>query len=77
MLLVDERCLQPDLVGADRIVPVASVARKMSLANPLWGAPRIHGELLKLGIDVGQTTVASASRTQEQRHFGRFNDARQ
>jgi hypothetical protein len=29
----------------------------MSLANPLWGAPRIHGELLKLGIDVGQTTV--------------------
>jgi hypothetical protein len=32
--------------------------RKMSLANPLWGAPRIHGELLKLGIDVGQTTVA-------------------
>jgi len=32
--------------------------REVSLANPLWGAPRIHGELLKLGIDVGQTTVA-------------------
>jgi hypothetical protein len=32
--------------------------RETSLANPLWGAPRIHGELLKLGIDVGQTTVA-------------------
>ena len=30
----------------------------VSLANPLWGAPRIHGELLKIGIDVGQTTVA-------------------
>jgi hypothetical protein len=30
----------------------------MSLANPLWGAPRIHGELLRLGIDVGQTRVA-------------------
>src|SRR5260221_10760899 len=145
MLLVDERCLQPYLVGADRIVPVASVAasrdldasssthvlrrkspqrltfgsidrlvfaglyrlapdvldalkivrpetvirwhragfraywrwksrprsgrpktplevrqliREISLANPLWGAPRLHGELLKLGIDVGQTTVA-------------------
>jgi hypothetical protein len=28
------------------------------VANPLWGAPRIHGELLKLGMDVGQTTVA-------------------
>jgi hypothetical protein len=31
--------------------------RAMSLANPLWGAPRMHGELLKLGIDVGQTSV--------------------
>jgi len=30
----------------------------MSIANPFWGAPRIHGELLKLGIDVSQTTVA-------------------
>lgn len=27
------------------------------MANPLWGAPRIHGELLKLGIEIGQTTV--------------------
>ena len=32
--------------------------RQMSVANPLWGAPRIHGELLKLGIDIGQTSVA-------------------
>ena len=31
---------------------------EMSVANPLWRAPRIHGELLKLGIDVGQTSVA-------------------
>jgi transposase InsO family protein len=30
----------------------------MSLANPLWGAPRIHGELVKLGIEVSQATVA-------------------
>src|SRR5260370_27516668 len=30
----------------------------MALANPLWGAPRIHGELLKLGFDVSQRTVA-------------------
>ena len=29
-----------------------------SIANPLWGAPRIHGELLKLGVDIGQTSVA-------------------
>jgi hypothetical protein len=32
--------------------------RQMCLANPLWGAPRIHGELLKLGIEVSQATVA-------------------
>jgi len=31
---------------------------EMSLANPLWGAPRIHGELLKLGVEVAQSTVA-------------------
>src|SRR5712672_2442466 len=37
---------------------IRQLIREMSLANPLWGAPRIHGELLKLGIDVGQTTVA-------------------
>jgi hypothetical protein len=30
----------------------------MSVANPLWGAPRIHGEMVKLGIDLGQTSVA-------------------
>ncbi len=31
--------------------------RQMSMANPLWGAPRIHGELRKLGIEVSQATV--------------------
>jgi hypothetical protein len=30
----------------------------MSQGNPLWGAPRIHGKLLKLGFDVAQSTVA-------------------
>jgi hypothetical protein len=37
---------------------VRRLIREMSLANCFWGAPRIHGELLKLGIDVGQTSVA-------------------
>jgi hypothetical protein len=37
---------------------IRNLIQEMSVANPLWGAPRIHGELLKLGIDVGQTTVA-------------------
>jgi len=37
---------------------IRRLIREMSIANPLWGAPRIHGEPLKLGIDVGQTSVA-------------------
>jgi transposase InsO family protein len=37
---------------------IRRLIREMSVANPLWGAPRIHGELLKLGIEIGQTSVA-------------------
>jgi transposase InsO family protein len=37
---------------------VRKLIRQMSTANPLWGAPRIHGELIKLGIEVSQATVA-------------------
>lgn len=36
---------------------IRDLIRQMSLANPLWGAPRIHGEMLKLGIEVSQATV--------------------
>src|SRR5215471_7628608 len=36
---------------------VRTLIRRMSRENPLWGAPRIHGELLKLGIDIGETSV--------------------
>ncbi len=35
-----------------------ALIRRMSLENVLWGAPRIHGELLKLGFAVAQSTVA-------------------
>jgi len=35
-----------------------ALIRQMSVDNPLWGAPRIHEELLKLGIEVAQSTVA-------------------
>jgi hypothetical protein len=49
-------------IGASRRPKVLSEMRRllrdMSLANPPWRAPRIHGELLKLGIDIGQTSVA-------------------
>jgi transposase InsO family protein len=37
---------------------IRDLIRKMSRQNPLWGAPRIHGELLKLGIDIGETSVS-------------------
>jgi len=35
-----------------------ALIRRMSIENPLWEAPRIHGELLKLGFDVAQSSVA-------------------
>ena len=35
-----------------------ALIRRMSIENPLWGAPRIHGELLKLGFEVAQSSVA-------------------
>jgi hypothetical protein len=35
-----------------------ALIRQMSTENRLWGAPRIHGELLKLGFGVAQSTVA-------------------
>lgn len=46
-------------VGRPGVPPdVRQLIRTMAEANPLWGAPRIHGELLKLGIAVSQATVA-------------------
>jgi putative transposase len=44
--------------GRPRTNPqIRELIRRMSAANPFWGAPRIHGELLKLGIEVSQATV--------------------
>jgi putative transposase len=37
---------------------IIAVVRKMAAANPLWGAPRIHGELCKLGIELAERTVS-------------------
>jgi hypothetical protein len=45
--------------GRPTVAPeIRKLIREMSIANPLWGAPRIHGELLKIGIDIGQTSAA-------------------
>jgi hypothetical protein len=41
---------------------VRALVRELSTANPLWGAPRIYGELQKLGISVSQSTVAKYMR---------------
>src|SRR6266536_5570111 len=47
------------LGGRPRIAAdLRALIRQMSAENPLWGAPRIHGELLKLGFEVAQSTVA-------------------
>src|SRR5438874_7328280 len=55
------------LLGVEESTPIGSalvstelrdLIRRMSAANPLWGAPRIHGELLKLGLVVSQATVS-------------------
>ena len=35
-----------------------ALIRRMSIENPLWGAPRIYGELLKLGFEIAQSSVA-------------------
>ena len=51
--------LDPSPVGRPG-VPKATreLIRRMSRENPTWGAPRIHGELLKLGIEIAESTVS-------------------
>ncbi len=49
----------PARAGPPAIAPdVRALIRTMARANPLWGAPRIHGELQKLGIEISQATVS-------------------
>ena len=53
------RCKSRPLGGRPQIEnDLRALIRRMSTDNPLWGAPRIHGELLKLGFDVAQSSVA-------------------
>ncbi len=50
---------QPDVGGRPRVpLDVIELIKRMSRENPTWGAPRIHGELLKLGYDLSEATVA-------------------
>lgn len=46
-------------IGRPRVsAEVRTLIKRMTQANPLWGAPRIHGELLKLGIDISERSVS-------------------
>src|SRR5450759_4469011 len=54
-------CTARDVVTVDAVLldrATVLAVGEMSRANPLWGAPHIHGELLKLGFEVAQSTVA-------------------
>src|SRR5262249_19349238 len=47
---------------------IGKLVREMAQANPLWGAPRIHGELRTLGVDVSERTVSRLLKPQTRRH---------
>ena len=47
---------------------IRNLINKMAMANPLWGAPRIHCELLKLGINISERTVSSLMPKLPQNH---------
>jgi hypothetical protein len=55
---------------------IRRLVRELSIANPLWGAPRIHGELLKLDIAIGQTSVARSGRPERNRAARSFRQLR-
>jgi hypothetical protein len=48
----------PSILNAIAVVKPETVIRRYRRENPLWGAPRIHGELLMLATEVAQSTVA-------------------
>jgi hypothetical protein len=57
-------------VGRPKVsAELRTLISEMSRANPLWGAPHIHGELLKLGFEVAQSTVARYMAATRGRHL--------
>jgi putative transposase len=50
---------QPRRLGRPRVyLEIRELVRAMAAANPIWGAPRIHGELLKLGFEISERTIS-------------------
>jgi hypothetical protein len=68
-----------ELDGCERSGMLRALIRRMSMENPLWGAPRIRGELLKLGFEVAQSSVAKCmvKRRGGWRTFSRSRHCRQ
>ena len=53
------RLSQPKGPGRPRVyLEIRKLVRTMATANPIWGAPRIHGELLKLGFEISERTIS-------------------
>ena len=53
---------------------IRDLVRRMATANPNWGAPRIHGELLRLGFEVSERTVSSLMPPPTSAEFKAFSD---
>jgi len=60
LLIVSRKPSSAGIAKGSSNAQVSALIKQMAQANPLWGAPRIHGELLKLGIDVSERTPLPA-----------------
>jgi catechol 2,3-dioxygenase-like lactoylglutathione lyase family enzyme len=56
--VIDQTKKRAVLATRTGLEAIVVLIRRVSIENPLWGAPRIHGELLKLGFEVAQSSVA-------------------
>ena len=53
---------------------IRKLVRTMAGANPIWGAPRIHGELLKLGFEISERTGFAIDAEQGQQAYSNLDD---
>jgi hypothetical protein len=60
---------RPNMPGRPPVTgEIRKLVRTMASANPLWGAPRVHGELLKLGFEISERTVSRLMPKKERKH---------
>ena len=66
------RLSQAEGPGRPRVyLQIRKLVRTMAAANPIWGAPRIHGELLKLGFEISERTVSRLMPKRDRKQIGR------